>query len=104
MAVIYKWELTTASRQNLTVPEGTEFLSVANQQGSPCVWGRVPEGKAPAAFSHMEPGAMSDMKAEVRTILMYGTGHSFPDNIEQQFLGTVLLQNGDLVVHIYEVK
>lgn len=103
MTQIYKWVLKPKDVQQITVPKGTEFLSVAAQHEAPCVWGKVPEVAA-AAFPNSAIAPDVSYVIEPRTIAMYGTGHSFRDDLNQQFLGTVLLRGGDLVVHIYEVK
>jgi hypothetical protein len=99
MTVVHKFLLQTRGVQVLTMPKGAKFLSVANQQEDLCLWAEVPDEEPPSSDA-----APIGLGLEARTIAIYGTGHSFPDDINQQFLGTVLLRQGHLVVHIYEVK
>lgn len=101
MPRMYKWVLEPKDAQTITVPFGTKMMSVAEQHGAPCIWGLVPTRTA-ALQTAQKLADTADV--ETKTILMYGTGHEIPDDPRLSFIGTVLLEGGSLVVHIYEVK
>lgn len=84
MKTIYKYPLEVTDRQTLMLPAHPEFLTVAVQRGQPCIW------------------ALIDTDAELTpfTIAMCGTG-SPCDRVRDEYLGTVLLLDGELVLHVF---
>lgn len=72
--------------QVLQVPEGATPLFVAVQAGTPCLWFEVDESQ----------------DKETRTFEWHGTGHRIPSD-GREHLGSVLLADGALVFHLYEV-
>lgn len=84
--VIWKQVLKVEEEQAVFLPKGALILSVQVQQGVPCLWFKC------------EPSGMT----ERRTIRMLGTGipHDMPAT--DVFLGTIQLENGYLVLHVFE--
>lgn len=80
---IHKALLKISNRQELAVPKGAEFLCAREQRGEVCIWYRC------------NPNA--DM--QIRTIVIHGTGHEITPSGD--YVGTVLLYNGDLVLHVF---
>lgn len=72
-------------RQAIEMPVDAEVLHIAEQHDQVCVWALV------------SPDAP---KAE-RRFVVTGTGHPVPDR-RGRFLGTVLLLDGALVLHVWE--
>lgn len=70
----------------VSVPKGTEILHIDSQNNDLCIW---------ALVDIDEP---DDCK---RSFLVVGTGHSMP-SCELKFIGTALLHNGSLVLHVFE--
>lgn len=98
MKTIYKYVLFDPARpppdlptedQGLLVPlvlhQGANVLSVAVQYGVVCVWALVDLSR----------------ETEKRAFRIYGTGGSCEINQRAQFLGTVLLAGGELVLHVF---
>ena len=84
--VIWKFELELTGMQELTMPEGAQLLSVANQNGNVYLW------------------AMVDPKKEKRRryIEIVGTGNqmSVDMGIERKFIGTAVVD--PFVGHVFE--
>ena len=80
---IYKYILT-APDCLIEMPLDAEILSVAVQRENICLWAKVRE----------------DVPSEVRRFVSYGTG----DEVRGEFLGTVLLYQGIIVMHVFEIK
>jgi hypothetical protein len=68
------------------MPEGAKILTAHEQNGDICVWAEVDS---------------EQLKMEQREILVFGTGHSIPDE-PRRYIGTAFLENGGLVFHVYE--
>ncbi len=86
---IYKYVLEPTMR-TIHMPANSKILSVQNQYENICVWAEVD----PDENTWDEP-----VEFEV-----YGTGHNMTEDVEREFLGTVQLRQGTLVLHIYKVK
>ena len=88
MKTIYKYELEAKGMQEIVVPLGTKILHADNQHETICVWCEVDTEKEQSS----------------RMIEVFGTGHkmSFDMGIEREYIGTVKLQGGDFVFHVYE--
>lgn len=83
---IYKYPLMTSGRQFVDMPEGAEILTVQVQAGEPFLWAKV------------DP--CSEL-IERRLIYIHGTGHVMDDS-EAQYIGTVLMVDDSLVLHVFE--
>lgn len=86
METIWKFELEVTDEQSIEMPYGAEILSVQWQRDKLCVWAMV----SPTTLSKSN-----------RSFVIFGTGHSIPDNLNAQFLGTVQ-DNFGLVWHVFE--
>jgi hypothetical protein len=90
MRTIWKMVLQNAHRQRIFIPPGSRLLSVAVQRDRPCVWYAFDAPTSPTID-------------EERHIVMCGTGHpDAPPHETSVFVGTVLLDNGALVLHVFE--
>lgn len=87
MNAIWKYTLPAAHDCWIDMPEGAKILSVAVQNDEPQVWAIV-DTQAPKLKRHF---------------LQYGTGHEWPEIPEPgfRFLGTAVLRNGALVIHVF---
>lgn len=74
----------SASTVFVDMPMGATMLTVQLQYGVPCIWAKV------------DPLAPH----ESRRIAIVGTGHGAPPD-SSQYLGTVLLDAGTLVLHFF---
>lgn len=84
--VIWKFELQITDMQELMMPEGAEFLSVANQNGSLCLWATVDPSK----------------EKRHRYIEIIGTGNPMPmdTGVDRKFIGTAVVN--PFVWHVFE--
>ena len=86
MHQVWKWELVVVDRQVIETPDLWEPLIVATQLGAPCIWAKV-NPEAPKVK---------------RTIRIHGTGHPIPD-VPMRHLGSFLMQEDNLVFHVFEI-
>ncbi len=89
MTTIWKYELRVADEQTVMMPKGARILSVAVQRGKPCLWAMVDD---------------REEKRVARTIQLHGTGLLAPGAENDVFIGTVLLDGGWLVYHVFEKR
>lgn len=83
---VWKYELRMTDAQTVGMPESAQLLSVDIQNGKLCLWALV----------------AVDFKARVnRKIIIHGTGHPVSDSIGA-FVGTVLMDSGALVFHVFD--
>lgn len=85
---IFKYKLLPG--EPVQMPAGAQVISAHEQTGDICVWALVPN-----------PGT----KLEPRNFLVVGTGHEIPRPMRDwshRFVGTVLLEGGTLVFHVFE--
>lgn len=87
MNVVFKYSLAQCDVQTVTLPVGSEILSVQDQQGSWQLWALVD----PQA-SVFEP----------RKIRIAGTGHLIHENIKKH-ISTFQMHDGALVFHAFEL-
>lgn len=80
---IWKYHLDTEIT-NLDMPVGAEFLHFNVQQGRLCMWIKVSPKNSTA----------------IRRFQLFGTGHEIP--ADAKYLGTILLNNQALVLHLVE--
>lgn len=84
--IIYKFELRVG-RNDLTLPAGSRILSVANQREKVVMWAAV------AARTGANPVRWQ------LDVLMTGTNVS--EEFTVGFVGTVLLSDGEFVLHVF---
>jgi hypothetical protein len=85
MQKIYKYELNPEDCQTISIPKGSQWLTLQMQLGVPCLWAKVD----------------TENEMENRTIIMYGTGHLIKEEA-LVYLGTFQLMGGTLVFHVFE--
>lgn len=88
MRTIYKFPLQVAALQQVDMPAESKILCVQIQRGVPCLWAVV------------ERGAIHQWS---RTIRMIGTGREAPGETDE-YLGTIQIDDGALVLHAFLVK
>lgn len=81
--VIWKFVLKSIEMQELTMPEGAEILSVANQSGNLCLWAMV-DPERPNCSRYVE---------------IIGTGNPIQAN-DRKFIGTAVI--APFVRHVFE--
>jgi len=86
MKVVWKLALSTVTMQTVTMPVGAQIIHVREQHGSPCIWFEC-DDEAPKGTTQ---------------IAMCGTGWDRPPEEAWKYIGTVHLDNGNLVFHLYE--
>ncbi len=84
---IWKYKLHASGVTVLNMPEGAKVLSVAEQHGEAVLWALVSAGRVTE-------------ERKFRTCL---TGGDAPNSV-MDFMGTALLDGGNYVVHVFEVK
>jgi hypothetical protein len=70
----------------IEMPAGAEVMAVHMQHGQPQMWALVDPSRP----------------AEARRFRIAGTGHPINEQIEQ-YVGTFLMYEGELVFHVFEV-
>jgi len=86
MKQVFKYPLDLIGIQHLKLPKYSKILCVKNQYDNIVLYAEVPD--------------VYDTK-ETITIIIVGTGRPMP-NGNLMYIGTVLVQNGTLVWHVYE--
>jgi hypothetical protein len=86
MKTIHKYSLEISDTVALDLPKGAKVLSVQNQNNIPCLWALVDPAKP----------------KEKRHFRILGTGQPV-GGTAGTFLGTVLLNNGHFVIHVFEL-
>ena len=83
---IWKYELQVTDMQPVEMPKGAELLSVANQNGTLCLWAKVD----------------ADKERETRHIEIIGTGNPIPQDmgVDRRFIGTAVVN--PFVWHVFE--
>ena len=84
MLTIWKYELKTTGRQVVEMPADPQILSVAVQNGIPCLWAMVD----------------SERPRQGRVIRIHGTGQRLA--VIHEFIGTFMLHDGALVFHVFD--
>jgi len=86
MQAIWKFELPMHDRVTITMPVGAEVLHMAAQGDTICLWARVDR----------------DSGLEQRRFHVIATGQEH-EKLPEFYLGTVLLLDGRLVLHVFEL-
>ena len=89
MQVVYKYLANTGDTTLLMLPQGAKILTVQKQGTQICFWVLQYAGQAPT---------------QTRRILKVGTGHTFDDTKQYEYIGTVQELEGALIWHYFEVK
>jgi hypothetical protein len=84
--VVYKYPLPIDDVVELLLPEGAEPLCVGLQRGVPMLWARVETDNYVGGRS--------------RRFRVAGTGHP---NAEGKYIGTLLVDDGALVFHVFDL-
>jgi hypothetical protein len=86
MRTIYKYHLLIQDDQDIAMHIGAEILKVDTIGNEIYLWAIVD----------------SEEPMEVRHFKMYGTGHKLHDETAQEYIGTAILFDGRLVLHVFE--
>ena len=89
MKRIYKYRID-AGVETINIPIGGTILHVNNIDDNIFLWVEIDPNK--------------ETETEERIIEVFGTGHNIYDDMgtERKYIGTVKLQEGALIFHIYE--
>lgn len=85
MKTIFKYKIDN-NFLKIEIFKNAKILTVQEQRGEIFIWAEV--------------NTLLDI--ETREFILIGTGHEIPDYSEINYIGTVQLHNGDLVIHVYE--
>ncbi len=80
------WKFTLRPIIEIEMPEGAQVLSVHEQNGEVCMWAQV----------------RTENPTVKRKFFTFGTGHILPDNKRLKYVGTALLIDEALVLHVFE--
>ena len=83
---IWKYEIPLQDDITLEMPRGMIPLTVATQLGKICLWAEV-DPSQPKEPHHFR---------------LAGTGHPLPEGVRVDYIGTVFVQGGYLVFHLYQ--
>ena len=86
MFTIWKYPLSPREVQDLSMPDGAEILTVQTQKEQVCLWAKV-DPQAPKV---------------IRTFGVFGTGWEIVTTASMRYIGTVQLEDGDFVYHVFE--
>lgn len=84
---IYKYQLKVIDKQVVLMPFGAEIFCVQMQNGHPTIWAAVDE--------------MNSLTQ--RTIAIAGTGHELGETAKGKYIGTVQMDGGSLVWHVFDL-
>lgn len=84
---IWKFPLPVIDMPVIDMPAGAKVLTVAMQRDTLCVWATVDPNRS----------------QENRWFCVRGTGHTMT-GAEGDYIGTVMLEQGALVFHVFEAK
>jgi hypothetical protein len=87
MQTVWKYTLPVSDIAMQSMPLNAEVIHVAEQHGQLCMWALVRPSN-PQVMRHFR---------------IAGTGHPISNEI-QRHVGSVLLADGDLVFHVFEVR
>jgi hypothetical protein len=71
----------------MSFPKGAKILHLGVQHNNIQFWAEV------------DPNADHEM----RKFVMYGTGHMIAPSLTHEYIGTIMLNQGLLVLHIFEI-
>ncbi len=73
----------------VSMPVGAKVLTVGAQGNAVYVWAKVDTDQ---------------LDKEPRIFRIYDTGHTLPDSLDLEYLGTAMLPHLSLVLHVFEDK
>lgn len=85
--IIYKQRLQITGVQFIELPRYADILHAGEQGGDLCIWYKCDPS---------EP-------TRKREIHIYGTGHEMTSEVEYKHISTVVMSQGFLVWHVFEV-
>jgi len=85
---IFKYVIPTTDEFQIRMSKGATVLTVDVQNGLPCIWALVDK----------------NAEQEYRSFRLLGTGFPSDDVSGDQYVGTVLLHGGALVLHLFDVR
>ncbi len=89
MNVIYKYAIPVDGEPVIEMPSGAKVLSFHVQHNKPFIWALV------------DP----DRPDEKRRFYLLGTGHPMSYSMDaMRFIGTALLEDGDFILHLFEMQ
>lgn len=87
MKTIYKYEISKYGCRDIRMPKGAKILSTHLQHNEPVIW---------ALVDTSEPTVS-------RSINVHTTGSDVGEDDTSRFIGTLLLDDGKYVVHIFDL-
>lgn len=86
--VVWKFEIPMDDYVEINMPINSKILHVTEQRGIPTMW------------------ALVNPRAEKikRKFRIAGTGHQIKTEDTANFIGTIMLDGGSLMFHIFEIK
>lgn len=84
---VFKYEIPIADQPLVRLPLGAQILSVGQQSDQLFLWAMV------------DP---AEMRTKHHAFRVAGTGHEIADVDELKFLGTVQIDGGCTVLHVFE--
>jgi len=88
MVTIHKYPMPINRMVSIMLPEAARVLTVQVQKGRTCIWAMVD----------------TEMRMVPREFAWYGTGHPISSPRNKEYVGTVQLDGGDLIFHLFEVQ
>lgn len=86
---IFKYTISENIVNVIEMPIGAKVLSIQEQHGEICIWALVDD---------------NEVEKENRVFEVWVTGAEIYFDKEKEFLETVQLYNGSIVLHVFEVK
>ncbi len=86
---ILKYQLCLTGVTELNLPHNAEILSVNQQKEELFLWAEVDQS--------------NPLPLEKRIFVSIMTGEIFSENVNKKYIGTVLLNSGSFVVHVFEI-
>ena len=89
MRTVWKYDIPKEQDFHINLPKGAEFLTIALQGTEPKMWFLVNDKKE---------------LFETRHFKLIGTGIPIDESLNLQYLGTFLVWNDTIVIHVFEVE
>lgn len=89
---VWKFVLKPIGIQTIQLPKDSRILHVAQQYNEVYLW---------AMFTYEDHE--DEIEYQPRRIRIYGTCDDIPGITSQEHIATVILNEGDLVLHVFEV-
>jgi len=86
MKRVFKYPLKALEKQIVAIPLGAQILCAQVQHGNICLWAFVDPEESP----------------QERTIRIFGTGHNVAMDLDLAYIGTVQVEGGSFVFHVFE--